>query len=265
MPPPLPPPCIAVPVDRALCDAPLKLLTAAPFALPPIRTGWRQMEGEYTGHVKDGKVHGVGVCVYTDGSRYQGDWKGGLKCGRGTHSFMSGDQFEGEWENGWMHGLGVYTWKIGDKYIGEVNFGRIHGFGTYTWRTNSKCANAPTSPLPSRPRPPRPPRPLRPLPPPRPLRRCPLPPNRPPIASTIAACAPRRYVGQWKDGKMHGNGVKTDPHGTTPSTPPGRAWRSVARHGVTWRSVTWRGVALVWRVRAQGISSRASGATASLY
>ena len=33
------------------------------------------MEGEYTGHVKDGKVHGVGVCVYTDGSRYQGDWK----------------------------------------------------------------------------------------------------------------------------------------------------------------------------------------------
>ena len=64
------------------------------------------MEGEYTGHVKDGKVHGVGVCVYTDGSRYQGDWKAGLKCGRGTHSFASGDQFEGEWENGWMHGLG---------------------------------------------------------------------------------------------------------------------------------------------------------------
>ena len=43
------------------------------------------MEGEYTGHVKDGKVHGVGVCIYTDGSRYQGDWKNGLKCGRGTH------------------------------------------------------------------------------------------------------------------------------------------------------------------------------------
>ena len=78
------------------------------------------MEGEYQGRVKDGKLHGVGVCVYTDGSRYQGDWKAGLKSGRGTHSFASGDQFEGEWENGWMHGLGVYTWKIGDKYIGEV-------------------------------------------------------------------------------------------------------------------------------------------------
>ena len=78
------------------------------------------MEGEYQGRVKDGKLHGVGVCVYTDGSRYQGDWKSGLKSGRGTHSFASGDQFEGEWENGWMHGLGVYTWKIGDKYIGEV-------------------------------------------------------------------------------------------------------------------------------------------------
>ena len=36
---------------------------------------WRAI----TGHVKDGKVHGVGVCVYTDGSRYQGDWKAGLK------------------------------------------------------------------------------------------------------------------------------------------------------------------------------------------
>ena len=29
------------------------------------------MEGEYNGHVKEGKMHGVGVCVYTDGSRYQ--------------------------------------------------------------------------------------------------------------------------------------------------------------------------------------------------
>jgi len=65
-------------------------------------------------------MHGVGVCQYTDGSRYQGDWKAGLKNGSGTHSFASGDQYEGEWENGWMHGLGVYTWKIGDKYIGEV-------------------------------------------------------------------------------------------------------------------------------------------------
>lgn len=109
-----------------------------------------RMEGEYTGHVKDGRVHGVGVCVYTDGSRYQGDWRAGLKDGRGTHSFASGDQFEGEWENGWMHGLGVYTWKIGDKYIGEVNFGRIHGFGTYTWRTNSKYA-AETPPPPHTP------------------------------------------------------------------------------------------------------------------
>ena len=29
------------------------------------------MEGEYNGHVKEGKMHGVGVCVYTDGSRCQ--------------------------------------------------------------------------------------------------------------------------------------------------------------------------------------------------
>ena len=152
------------------------------------------MEGEYTGHVKDGRVHGVGVCVYTDGSRYQGDWRAGLKDGRGTHSFASGDQFEGEWENGWMHGLGVYTWKIGDKYIGEVNFGRIHGFGTYTWRTNSKYA-AETPP----------------------------PPHTPAhLLHLIAHRAPRgfpRYVGQWKDGRMHGNGVKTDPHGVLAAPP----------------------------------------------
>ena len=89
----------------------------------------RAMEGEYQGRVKDGKLHGVGVCLYTDGSRYQGDWKAGLKSGRGTHSFASGDQFEGEWENGWMHGLGVYTWKIGDKYIGEVRAALRHLMG----------------------------------------------------------------------------------------------------------------------------------------
>ena len=77
--------------------------------------------------MKDGKVHGVGVCIYMDGSRYQGDWRNGLKCGRGTHSFASGDQFEGEWENGWMHGRAagrVHLERIGDKYIGEVQYGR---------------------------------------------------------------------------------------------------------------------------------------------
>ena len=42
------------------------------------------MEGEYQGHVKEGKMHGVGVCLYTDGARYTGDWKAGHKNGRGT-------------------------------------------------------------------------------------------------------------------------------------------------------------------------------------
>ena len=165
------------------------------------------MEGEYTGHVKDGKVHGVGVCVYTDGSRYQGDWKAGLKCGRGTHSFASGDQFEGEWENGWMHGLGVYTWKIGDKYIGEVQYGRIHGFGTYTWRTNSKCGDGSGTPSHL----------------PRARRRAPA------HSARGGPAFARRYVGQWKDGRMHGNGVKTDPHGPRAPPRPQRAAKPAPR------------------------------------
>ena len=95
-----------------------------------------------------------------------------------------------------MHGLGVYTWKIGDKYIGEVHFGRIHGFGTYTWRTNSKCAlshprfSAHTLAV---------------------LPAAPWLPKR----HACAAIPALRYVGQWKDGKMHGSGVKTDPQGAT--------------------------------------------------
>ena len=89
-----------------------------------------------------------------------------------------------------MHGLGVYTWKIGDKYIGEVNYGRIHGFGTYTWRTNSKCAAAAAAAAAAAGAQ------AEPLAP-----RSPFAPRR------------RRYVGQWKDGKMHGHGVKTDPQG----------------------------------------------------
>ena len=84
------------------------------------------MEGEYTGHVREGKMHGVGLCVYTDGSRYQGDWRAGLKNGRGTHSLRLGRPVRGrvgEWVDARLEGLHLELWKIGDKYIGDVSYG----------------------------------------------------------------------------------------------------------------------------------------------
>ena len=80
-----------------------------------VRERRRAMEGEFHGRVKDGKMHGYGICAYSDGSTYQGDFRDGLKCGRGTHSFASGDQFEGEWHDGWMHGL-MWTLSIARRH-----------------------------------------------------------------------------------------------------------------------------------------------------
>ena len=57
---------------------------------------------KYQGDVKNGKPHGLGYLIYSNGNRYVGRWKNGEKNGLGTETDRNGFGYEGEWKNGYM-------------------------------------------------------------------------------------------------------------------------------------------------------------------
>lgn len=48
-------------------------------------------EGTYVGHVnvETNERHGVGTCIFKDGSIYKGEWKYDKPCGRGFRVFLT--------------------------------------------------------------------------------------------------------------------------------------------------------------------------------
>ena len=74
-----------------------------------------------------------------DGNKYVGEWKDDKRHGQGTSTFADGDQYVGEFKDGEVHGHGTYLFGpnagefAGDKYVGEFKDGMKHGHGTYTW------------------------------------------------------------------------------------------------------------------------------------
>lgn len=95
---------------------------------------------EETGEVYEGgwhpyaqRRHGLGVCLYADGTMYEGSWVFGREHGRGQ--LMTGERhiiYMGEWTDGMIHGQGVYTFANGDKYAGDWREGNRYGKGEYT-------------------------------------------------------------------------------------------------------------------------------------
>ena len=82
--------------------------------------------------------HGMGVCLYVDGTIYEGNWMLGREHGRGQ--LLTGERhviYVGEWSEGMVHGQGVYTFPNGDKYAGDWREGYRHGKGEYT--TSNGC------------------------------------------------------------------------------------------------------------------------------
>ena len=88
-----------------------------------------------------------------------------------------------------MHGLGVYTWKIGDKYIGEAPLHPSHssraGVARACFGLHARHRTGPLQ----------------------------VSYGRIHGFGTYTWRTNSKYVGCWKEGKMHGHGVKTDPHG----------------------------------------------------
>jgi hypothetical protein len=77
-------------------------------------------------------MHGTGLYVEVDGSRYEGGWYRGKMQGRGVQVFSKGDRYEGEYKDGHRHGHGKQTFANGNRYEGEFFQGKIQGQGTYT-------------------------------------------------------------------------------------------------------------------------------------
>ena len=84
--------------------------------------------------MKDGKRHGKGKVIYSDGSSYKGEWKEGLRDGTGTLKLRNGDHYHGEFKDDIMHGDGIYYQKDGTKIDATWNKGFKHGDGVITDR-----------------------------------------------------------------------------------------------------------------------------------
>ncbi len=56
--------------------------------------------GKYIGHFKDGKANGIGKFIYSDGSIYQGNWVNNYPDGQGVKIYPDGSRTEGWWSKG---------------------------------------------------------------------------------------------------------------------------------------------------------------------
>ncbi|XP_071484586.1 alsin-like [Diadema antillarum] len=87
----------------------------------------------YEGQWHDGRMHGVGVLRYHNGSVYQGEFQDGVLHGHGTLQIGNTavqDIYIGEWRNGKRHGYGVIDDNSrGEKYMGMWHDDHRHGNG----------------------------------------------------------------------------------------------------------------------------------------
>lgn len=144
---------------------------------------------------------------YTDGSQrgiYVGEWRDGKRHGQGTHTYASGEKYSGAWIKNKKHGQGTLTYSDGSKYVS-------------IWKNdkdtskNSKWIDISDKDL--------------------------------PICNgdykTWTACSYSYskgviYIGQWKDGYMHGQGTLTYKDGTKYVG----EWKDGKRHGqgkINWK------------------------------
>lgn len=89
--------------------------------------------GKYTGNWRDGKKHGYGSLVYSNGSKYEGEWRDGERHGRGVYWVEEGKklrkQYAGEWEHDKRHGVGTFFYQNGARFEGLWVHNKREGSG----------------------------------------------------------------------------------------------------------------------------------------
>ena len=60
--------------------------------------GEKDSNPKYQGEVKDRKPNGLGVIIYTNGSKYVGGWENGKYQGQGTFTKPDGTKYVGSWK-----------------------------------------------------------------------------------------------------------------------------------------------------------------------
>ncbi|KAH3767222.1 2-isopropylmalate synthase [Pelomyxa schiedti] len=71
----------------------------------------------YTGRLVNSKRDGTGTCTWEGGNTYTGEWRDNKKHGRGAQRWGDGSTYEGEWRNGKREGWGVghYAKESGER------------------------------------------------------------------------------------------------------------------------------------------------------
>ena len=80
--------------------------------------------GRYSGEWENGKCHGQGTFIWSDGDTYEGEYKDGNPDGLGTYTWSDGNKYEGEWKDGEYHGQGTFSFDDGEEYVGIFKEGK---------------------------------------------------------------------------------------------------------------------------------------------
>jgi hypothetical protein len=80
---------------------------------------------KYTGQLKNGVFHGIGIRVWEDGTIYSGDWKKGVIQGHGRIIYPSGVEYIGSWKDGVKSGRGTFFRKNGTMFTGDWEDGLV--------------------------------------------------------------------------------------------------------------------------------------------
>ena len=92
----------------------------------------------YEGEWLHNRKEGIGIEIYSDGSKYQGEHKNGTKHGLGIYNGSDGSSYEGEWKLNLMDGYGIYRFKDGSMCTGFWISNQLNGFGKLIF-PNVKC------------------------------------------------------------------------------------------------------------------------------
>jgi hypothetical protein len=90
----------------------------------------RYTDGVYEGMWFEGKRHGLGKLITSNGDKYIGNFLDDRYNGRGTYYWSNGRVYDGDWISGNMCGYGKMTYADNSYYEGSFDNDKRNGFGT---------------------------------------------------------------------------------------------------------------------------------------